>query len=216
LKRISIAILSLGLLVSANAVAENVFRWTDDAGEVHYGRTLPPEYANRPYEILNSYGVVIERVDDPLGILEPEPEEEEAGDELEPLFTPNEVRVRSDNLLMLRYYTEQELVDTMETEVAQLDYDIRLIRQSQASAISSLAGHVKKAADRQRAGMPEDEITRKNIHSLRQRLRKTERSLATYEQREAEIRASFLKDLERYRFLKNGGAPGTFGIDQDG
>lgn len=217
MKRISVTVLLLGLLVAATASAEDVYRWRDENGKVHYGRTLPPEYATRPHEILNSAGVVIERIEDPMARPEPEPkpDEEKKSDELEPLFTEEEVRFRSDNLLILRYYTEEDLLEAMENEVAQLSYDIRLINQSQISALTSLAGHVKNAADRQRAGMSEDEAIKKNIHSLRRRLRKSENSLSALKQREAEIRASFATDLARYRFLKNGGKPGSLEINNE-
>lgn len=203
-----ILMLGAGLLLSAPAQAENVYRWTDENGKVHFGRTLPPEYANKPYEILNDQGIVIERVTDPLARQKGPPKEvEEKG--LEPLFTPDEVRLRSDRLLVLRYHSEADIEDAMQVEVDQLGYDRRLIHQTQASVMTSLAGQVRNAADRQRAGMPVEAETETEINKLRQRIRRSDQSLAQLKDREETIRAIFQKDLERYRYLANGGEPGS-------
>lgn len=203
-----ILLLGAGLLLSAPALAENVYRWTDENGKVYFGRTLPPEYADKPYEILNDQGLVIERVTDPLARQKGPPKKEEKK-ELDPLFTEDEVRLRSDRLLVLRYHSEADIEDAMQVEVDQLGYDRRLINQTQASVMTSLAGQVRNAADRQRAGMPVEPETETEINKLRQRIRRSEQSLAKLEGREEKIRAIFQKELERYRFLANGGTPGS-------
>lgn len=212
MKRISLILpalaLPIALSLSSAASAQETYRWRDADGKVHYTRTLPPEAANLPYEVLNSAGIVIKRVEDPLEEQKPKETKEEP-EELEPLFTPEEVLLRSDNLLMLRYHSEQELVDAMENEVAQLSYDNHLITQSRSSAMSTLRAQVKTAADRQRSGMPEDKELTANIERLRNRLRKSEQSLEELREREAKIRATFQKNIDRYRFLRDGGRPGT-------
>lgn len=210
LKRASALLLALGLVYGAPAVAEDVYRWVDENGKVHYGRTLPPEYANKPYDILNDQGVVIERVTDPLArqkapkdkdgrvvVVKEEPEDED--DDL----------LQSDQLLVLRYHSIEEIEEAMEVEVAQLKYDTLLINQSRASAMTALVGQVRSAANRQRAGLPVEAETENDINSLRQSIRRSERSLAALQEREEKIRASFLGHLERYRYLQAGGEPGS-------
>ena len=206
--RILILLTAILLLSEARAEGE-VYRWTDDNGKVHYGRTLPPDAATRPYDILSKSGVLLERVEDPVAYrLEKEKSPEKKARELEPLFTENEVRLRSDRLLMLRYQSEEDILDAMEVEVDQLSYDARLINQSMTSAITALSGQVKNAADQQRAGMPPDEALVGEINRLRERLQRNENSLNELREREASIRASFSENIERYRYLANGGTPG--------
>ncbi|MDX1459749.1 MAG: DUF4124 domain-containing protein [Xanthomonadales bacterium] len=199
----------LGIALSAAAFgAENVYRWTDENGKVHYGRTLPPEAARRPYDILSPSGVVIERVTDPLARQKPKPKDDKA-DEPEPLFTDDEIRLRSDRLLMLRYHSEDDIRDAMNVEISQLGYDARLINQSMSSALNTLSAQVSKAANRERAGMPPDEQLELEIRQLRNRLRGNEAELQTLRERELAIREQFEVQLERYRYLANGGAPGS-------
>lgn len=193
------------------ASAEKVYRWVDEHGEVHFSRTLPPEYAHKPHQILNKAGVVIERIDDPLA--KPEPVKK-VDKKLEPLFTEDEVRVRTDRLLVLRYQSEEDMLDAMELQVAQLGYDALIIGQAQNSVMKALTAEVHIVANRQRAGLPAEPKLEKNINSLRQRLLNGERSLAQLTLREDKIRISFAQELKRYRFLQGGGRAGSF-IDED-
>lgn len=208
MKRVLISLLLTIALLPGSALAEKVYRWVDDEGKVHFGRTLPPEYANKPYQILNESGIVIERVDDPLARQAPEKAEEEKDKKPAPLFSEDEVRLRTDRLLVLKYQSVEDIQEAMELEVDQLAYDERLIIQSQASTMQAMAGQVHSAANRQRAGLPPDEEMEKTINSLRGRLRKSEGSLAQLRERETKIRASFAEEMERYQFLTNGGKPG--------
>ena len=193
---------------------ERVYRWTDKDGLVHMGRTLPPEYSNKPYEILNKNGVVLQRVDDPAALLKPPPEvTDQPEEELAPLFTEDEARLRSDRLLVLQYHSEEELLAAMELKVDQLKYDALVINQSRASALTTLSAQIRVAADRQRAGMPDDSKLESDIGTLRNRLRRTEFKLDELKVREVAIRASFQINLERYQYLANGGKPG--GIDSE-
>ncbi|NNL96151.1 MAG: DUF4124 domain-containing protein, partial [Xanthomonadales bacterium] len=203
-----ILLLLAAIMMTSAALAEGeVYRWTDENGKVHYGLTLPPEAANRPYEILSKNGVVIERIEDPVAHrLEQEKAPAQKEKKPEPLFSEHEVRLRSDRLLMLRYQSEDDIRDAMEVEVAQLGYDARLINQSMTSVLTALTAQVNKAANQQRAGMPPEEALTGEISQLRQRLQRNENSLAELREREEEIRATFLDDIERYRFLANGGA----------
>jgi len=199
------------LYLTPVASAEKVYRWVDDQGEVHFSRTLPPEYAHKPHQILNKAGVVIERIDDPLA--KPEPVEK-VEKKLEPLFTEDEVRIRTDRLLVLRYQSEEDMLDSMELQVAQLGYDALMIDQAQNSVMKALTAQVNKVANRQRAGLPAEPKLEKNINSLRRRLLNSERSLAQLTLREDKIRIEFAQELKRYRFLRGGGKAGSF-IDED-
>lgn len=208
MKRIFIITLCAGLVVSTSAQADKVYRWKDDDGKTHYGRTLPADHENRPYDVLDESGFLLEEVTDPLAAQQKPVVKKEK--ELEPLFSEDEVRVQSDRLLVLRYHTLDDIEDAMEVEVAQLGYDVRLINQTKNSAMTALTGQIKNAADRQRAGLPVEEKMENDINSLRQRILKSERSLAELKQREMRIRSEFQDDIDRYKYLQDGGVPGGY------
>jgi hypothetical protein len=196
------------LLVFLTATAQElIYRWVDEDGKVHYNSTLPPEYANRPHQILQN-GIVIRSIEDPT---QPEPVQQAA--EAQENAVPDHVRerekrVRADRLLVLKYRSEAEIHEAMEVEVGNLDYDARLIERSRLSVEDSLISQISEAADRQRAGLPADPGTDDEIAQLRERLRQSAIASEKLSAREAQIRQLFMSELERYRYLTGGGIEG--------
>jgi hypothetical protein len=108
---------------------------------------------------------------------------------------------RMDNFLMLRYESEQEILDAMNVEIMQLNYDRRLLEGSRASLQDAYRGQIRVAAERQRAGKEVEPAAVKEINSLHNSLAKNSKSLEGLQQREDDIRAEFDKQLARYRHL---------------
>jgi hypothetical protein len=199
-------------LVGAEATdAAEVYRWVDENGEVHYSESLPPNYQDKGYDVLNRQGLVV--AEDRKLTPEPPPEvpSEEEPQELprdasglprpKAAYSEAEMQQRMDNFLMLRYESEQEILDAMNVEIKQLNYDQRLLEGSRASSDEAFRGHVKLAADRQRAGLPVDPATVREINSNRAELAKVNTALEGLKQREESIRADFGRQLKRYRYL---------------
>jgi hypothetical protein len=204
------ALLLLGAgLYSVPASAQDViYRWIDEQGDVHYGATLPPKYANRPHQILKN-GLVIKSIDDPGAELFDGEEQEAVPEPAEDPQAEARKRLRdTDRLLLLKYRSEEAIVEAMELEVSNLDYDARQIKQERVNALSALASQIREAADRQRAGMPDDPALTGQISALRTRLRQNEQNHTDLEARESQIRGLFMTDLRRYRFLIGGGTVG--------
>jgi hypothetical protein len=55
---------TLTLLLNSGSLFAEVFKWTDDEGKVHYGQSLPPEYAEQGERVQES----------PINTIAPEPE----------------------------------------------------------------------------------------------------------------------------------------------
>lgn len=196
------------LVASAGlATAQEVYRWVDENGEVHYNTTLPPEYANRPHQILRN-GVVIKTIDDPTAPPLTKEEEVAAKNKENPEEVERQKQMRADRLLVLKYRSEEEIIDAMNVEIENLAYDARLIEQSRISVMASLSGQIREAADRQRSGLPEDAEIRTSIAQLQARMAQGRRNQESLDLREKQIRDLFNSELARYRFLVNGGAPG--------
>jgi len=207
---ITVVALVLGLLSTPVRAAE-VYRWVDENGEVHYSESLPPDYKDKGYDVLNQQGIVVDENQTLTPKPPPELPQEDEPQELprdasgmprpKALYSENEMQQRMDNFLMLRYESEQEIVDAMNVEIKQLNYDRRLLEGSRASTSEAYRGQIHLAADRQRAGLPVEADTTREIKKLRKALAENEQSLASLQQREEAIRSDFGKQLERYRFL---------------
>ena len=212
----------LGLLAAAfsptgaEAQDQKVYRWVDEDGNVHYTESLPPDHKDSGHDVLNDRGIVL---DEDMK-LTPEREEETRSEEQikaeeagelprdssglprpKPLYTEQEKQQRMDNFLMLRYESEQEIVDAMNVEIKQLNYDRRLLEGSRESMNDAYRGQIRVAADKQRAGVPIQGDVSAEIADLQSKLETNARSIAKLDQREQQIRQKFQEELDRYRFL---------------
>jgi len=209
-------LLAITLLSAGNLMAQKVYRWVDEEGNVHYTASLPPGYKDSGHDVLNERGIV---VDENLR-LTPEVEEEKKSEEQvkaeeagelprdssglprpKPLYTEEEKKQRMDNFLLLRYDSEQEITDAMNVEIKQLNYDRDLIQGSQASITEAYRGHIRIAADRQRAGQPVDAGVESQVADLRVKMAQNTAELNALKSREEEIKATFQQQLDRYRYL---------------
>jgi len=179
---------------------------------VHYSESLPPNFKDQGHDVLNERGIVLDE-DQSLTPSPPEevPDEEQLQElprdssgmkRPNALYSEAELQRRMDNFLMLRYDSEQEITAAMDVEIKQLDYDRRLLTTTRESMQEAYRGHIRQAANRQRAGQQVAENTVLEITGLQTSLAKNSRSLDYMETREVDIRAEFGKQLERYRFLE--------------
>jgi len=213
----SAAILSaaLGLVLwPHSAMADKVYRWVDENGEVHYSESLPPDFKDQKHDLMDNRGIVHK---EDLTLKPPPPKvrakaKVEEKTELprdasgmkrpEPLYSDAEFQRRMDAMLLLRYPSEQEIVDAMNVEINQLAYDEKLISTTLASARATYRGNIREAADRQRSGLPVEEGLANGLSDLRARIERSQHSLDLLKQRETNIREQFAAELEHYRELK--------------
>ena len=207
----------ISLLMAANleaapaAGSDKVYRWVDEDGNIHYTESLPPNFRDRKADVLDDQGITRER---DISLVPPPPSatpEAAPNGELprdssglqrpEPLYSEQEMKVRQDALLLLRYDSEQEILDAMEVEIKQLAYDERLLTTSRASLEEAYLANIREAAERQRAGVAVEARLARDIAGFSRRLADNQQSIEGLRKREAFIRNAFEGSLERYRTL---------------
>lgn len=206
----SLIFLSTAILAAGSAMAGKVYRWVDENGEVHYSETLPPDFEDKKHDELDDQGIV-RAEDQSLVPPPPEPTVEEGFKELprdssgmqrpKALYSDEEMQDRMDRFLLLRYSSEQEIVDAMDVEIKQLEYDRHLLQASEESMSEAYRGQIREAANRQRSGVEVDPKIINSIADLQTRMAANGKSLASLEARKAEIKVTFGAELERYRYL---------------
>lgn len=204
------------LLIAAPALAAKVYRWVDEDGNVHYTESLPPGYKDTGHDVLNEHGLVVDEnlKLTPEPVVEKKSEEQQKAEEAnelprdssglprpKPLYTEAEKQLRMDNFLMLRYENEQEIIDAMNVEIKQLNYDRDLLRGSLDSLEEAYRGQIRVAANQQRAGQAVGDEAAREMAGLKSKMAKNARELAALDQREQKIREEFQAQLERYRAL---------------
>jgi hypothetical protein len=209
----SLVIFCAFMLASGSVAAQKVYRWVDENGEVHYSQSLPPDFEDKKHDVLDERGIVRE-ADKSLVPPPPPPPEPKKDDDLmelprdssgmerpKALYSEQEMKRRMDRFLMLRYDSEQEILDAMNVEINQLEYDRRLLQKSRDSMYEAYRGQIKQAANHQRSGSEADSEAIASIMGLQSRLESNEASLNSLTAREEEIKESFNAELERYRHL---------------
>lgn len=203
--RLTAFLLTTVLCLVATSVAAETYRWKDKDGKTHYGESVPAEYADQPYDILNSAGMVIDRVEDTSVSMEAREEEKKKSQERAPLISEEERARQYDRLLVIQYRSIDEITEAMDIEVAQLGYDKQIINQSLNSTSKAIREQIQQAADQQRANRPITEEQQQAIDQLYARLVTDQKKNEAIQHREEQIRGRFEKALTRYRYLTTQG-----------
>jgi hypothetical protein len=175
-----------------------VYKWTDSQGIVHYGDSVPAQYAQNEREVLNGDGVEIGHVAGRRSAAEENEAQQAAQAEQQ--------RAQHDKFLLATYASANEIEQLRDERLEQLDGQIK----ASSSYIDSLT--LRLAALEERAmhfapysGDPDaqrmpDELAEDLVHTLNEA--HTQRSaLDGMRQEQADTRAQFETDLERYREL---------------
>jgi len=207
----SVLLFSAALMTTGSVMAQKVYRWVDENGEVHYTQSLPPDFQDKKHDVLNERGIVLEEGESLVPPPPPPKVEEDDPGELprdssglkrpKPLYTEEQKQEKMDRFLLLRYDSEQEIEDAMTVEIKQLEYDRRLMQQSRDSMLQAYTGQIKQAANRQRSGTEVEQEDIASIMKLQARLEINDGELASLKARENDIRKNFGAELERYRYL---------------
>jgi hypothetical protein len=208
----SLMLFTAAIVVTGSVMAGKVYRWVDENGEVHYSESLPPDFQDKSHDVLDERGIVraedeslvppppppkIRTEDDPMEL----PRDSSGMERPKALFSEKEMQERMDRFLLLRYDSEQEIADSMEVEIKQLEYDRRLLQKSRDSMYEAYRGQIKQAANRQRSGSEVEPEAIKSIMGLQARLEINQGSLDSLNAREDGIRETFNAEIERYRYL---------------
>ncbi|MFW5926599.1 MAG: DUF4124 domain-containing protein [Wenzhouxiangella sp.] len=201
-RRLLIAAIALTAL--SNVEAQTVYRWVDEDGEVHYGHSVPPEYADQGYEVLRRDGTVRERVEPALS-----PEELAKRREQRRHQEEEEARRRNqesqDRLLLATYRNLEDLEAAMEAQIMALNSQRASIRTAIAQVERRFEMLVDRAAEHSRNNRDVPRSLEESIAKSRAELRRLRSDLAAIDEREAHTRERFRADFERYRELTGNG-----------
>ncbi|SNC77014.1 protein of unknown function [Marinobacter sp. es.048] len=182
---------ALALGFSAQAAA-NMYRYTDENGQIVISSTIPQEATKRGYDILNDNGRVIDTIP-------PAPTEEEiAAREAEKQRQKELAEQREkDRALLKRFSHPDQAVKAMHRKIRELEGLIQLKRGNISVISSQLDNEQSRAANMERAGREIPEATLEKIRRLESQIRDIEREITSQTQEIEELRKAFEADVER-------------------
>lgn len=200
----TITIISLFLLpLGAQARdTHELYRWTDREGQVHYGDSIPAEYAEMEKQVLNDHGITI-------GTLRGKKtaEEIEAEKRQEQLAMEVELRRRADMALLATYMSTEEIlmhrdrrVELFQAQTRVTELYVRNLKRRLDSLLSS-ASKFQPYADDPDAPMIDRELT-EDIATTRETITRHEDNLQRFAVNKTEIVSRFQQDIDRFKRLK--------------
>jgi len=193
-------LVSLSIAFSLPAQAA-MYKWVDSKGKVHYGDTIPPEYANHGNAQLDKSGVVVKKTSAALT-----PEQIKARDEAEAKEKADkeaaaELALR-DKALLATYTGYKEIDLTLQRNLSQVDVQIKSNELRIKSIQNRLDGLKKQEANfvQRKKPVPPDVIN--DIRKTQEEIGHFRTNMANYEREKETLRARFGADKVRFRELK--------------
>jgi len=174
------------------------YRWTDDQGVVHYGDSIPPQYAQKERSVLNSRGVEVRKLD---AQKTPEQLAAEARSEQE-VFKQKQ----HDAFLLNTYTSVKDIEALRDVRLDQLHGQRTAAEQyvdslhARLSALQERAKNFKPYNPRPNAHKMPDDVAEDLVHTLNE-LRTQNNALVAKTEEETTVKSQFQADIERYREL---------------
>ena len=195
------ALLSCTLLHGPMAVA-GMYKWVDDEGEIHYGNSVPPEFANKERRQLNERGRTVKIYD-----AAKTPEEIAEAARLEAIRLEQErvavEQARQDHVLLATYSSEDDMLKTRDGKLSALEGLIQLTQRRIISMNNRMKQLTEDAADYERGGRPVPDVLTRQIENIRIQSTENESFILVKQQEQDEINMLFQKDITRFRELKD-------------
>ena len=184
-------------LAAAGAQEAKYYKWVDKDGNVHYGDSIPPEYAEQPKQVLNDQGVTVEH-------LEGKKTEEQLQAERQAAEQAQlvELQRRADQALLATYVNVDEIIMHRDRRVELYQAQARVtelyLRNSQRrlKSLEREARRFKPYSSDPNAPVI-DESLRQDISDTEETIYRQEQNLEKYRQSQEEIIKRFAGDIGR-------------------
>ncbi len=188
--------------------SKRVYSWVDDKGVVHYDDSIPPEFANRDRNLLNSQGV---RVGFEEGEITPEERAEmdkRKADEDAKAAARAEI-AKHDNMLLQTYITVKDIQELRDRRLELLESQIKVtelylgnLRKRLVSLQEEATAFKPYSAEPNAPQIPENLAV--DISRTTASINNYERMLSKTRSDQRSLRESFDGDIARFRQLKGG------------
>lgn len=201
-KLIIIGALTLLATQVVQAQETNVFRWVDAEGIVHYGDSIPAEFAEYPKQVLNDHGVTVAILAGKKS--EEELEAERLADEYR---VAQELQQRADQALLATYLTVEEILMHRDRRIELFQAQSRvteLYLSNLSHRLDDLRGDAsgyKPYSEKSDAPMIPEALAQ-DLRLTKKTIERHQRNLRKFQSDEQQIVARFAGDISRFKILK--------------
>lgn len=197
-----ITVLTCLLPLAAAAQTRATYSWTDDEGVVHFGDSVPAEYADKQKDVINEQGVIV-------GHIQGKKTDEElaAEKEAQRLQTQIELQNRADRALLATYNSIEEIemhrdrrVELFQAQARVTELYLRNLDR-RLNLLKREAGAYKPYSSDPNAPTIEPALVN-DIEEAEQAISRHKNNLKGYQARERQIIERFEGDIQRFIVLK--------------
>jgi hypothetical protein len=189
-------------LAAAGAQEGKYYKWKDKDGNVHYGDSIPPEYAEQPKQVLNDQGVTVQHLEGKK--TEEQIEAERVAREVE---TQRELQRRADQALLATYMNVEEIIMHRDRRVELYQAQARVtelyLRNSQRR-LESLEREARRfkpySSDPNAPTIDEDLL--EDISDTKDTIHRQQENLEKYKNSQQDVIKRFGGDIARFKRLK--------------
>ncbi len=179
-----------------------VYRWTDAQGIVHYGDSIPAEFAEYPKEVLNERGITV-------GNLEGKKTDEELAAEkiANEQQVKREKQQRADQALLATYLTVAEILLHRDRRIELFQAQSRVTElylknlDRRLTSLRQDASNYQPYSDSSDAPMIPGGLA-EDLRKTKETIERHQRNLKKFKTDEAQIIARFAGDISRFKLLK--------------
>jgi Domain of unknown function (DUF4124) len=196
-------VLGLAGLLPAGADAGSnakirAYRWVDEQGVVHYGDSIPPQYAQKEHAVLNEQGVVVAHSE-----AQKTPEQQAVEAQAREAARKEQ---QHDNFLLTTYTSVKDIESLRDVRLDQLKGQSTAAEQyvenlhSRLVALQGRIKHFRPYNTRPDARRMPDDLAEDLVHTLNE-MRTQSNALGVKNEEVAAVKAQFDMDIKRYREL---------------
>ena len=207
--------LSISMLLFAgfSAQAGQLYRFPDENGVPTLSRSLPPEAAQKGYDIIDDKTMrLIERVapaptEDEIEALKAEQALEAERQRQQAIEAKEAEKARQkqrqyDRTLLLTYPTETDLIEARDRDIGYREEQIALLSEKLPKLQKRLETVQKEAAERELNGGKITANMQKRLEAAQEEIQVRNQAIAKYQAEIEQLKAQYQQDLERLRQLR--------------
>ncbi|HEX9852869.1 MAG TPA: DUF4124 domain-containing protein [Woeseiaceae bacterium] len=193
------------MLLSAGASAaetQKLYRWVDHDGVVHYGDSIPAEYADIERQVVNEHGITVD-------VMRGKKSEEEIAEEKrqEALRMKLELQRRADVALLATYLSIDEIIMHRDRRIELFQAQAKVTEmylqnlQRRLDELQAEASGFRPYSEDEDAPMIDPGLV-SELTTTKEKIAQHERNLQKFQADEQSIVARFDGDIDRFRTLK--------------
>ena len=206
-RKLALLVAAVSLVFAAAAVAggssnvkTKMYRWVDKDGVVHYGSSVPPEYAAQQSEQIDSEGNVVK-----VQQAQKTPEQVAAAQKAQQQALQDAEAAKAqkakDKVLLDTYTSVEDIQRDRDSKLSAIDAQVNVLNGSISASQTTLAEFQGRANELTSKDKPVPPDLQKHIDGAKQQLIANQQQLLLQQQYKQQMEDQFVKDIARYKEL---------------